>query len=264
MTRKKSSLGCLFWLALALLVVVIFLLNVNTITNVLDSTGFVDVVRREIGIRQDPEVTRETEEELPPEIEQEEDELQDETEPEEQTRQTPQPEQEPEEQIEEQQEAAPIQQPTEQQRENQEAPTENIRRGTLYFLRVDDSGSITLHPGIRSIRFRDAPLTRTVEALLAGPSPTELNSGLISLVPENTQLHSAWVSENTAFLNFNESFRFNRLGSEGIEAQMKQVIYTATEFANIRQVQILIEGEEVDYLGAEGFFIGEPLSRSDF
>ena len=37
-----------------------------------------------------------------------------------------------------------------------------------------------------------------------------------------------------------------------------------TEFNNVNAVQILIEGALNEYMGPEGSFIGEPLSRDDF
>jgi germination protein M len=79
-----------------------------------------------------------------------------------------------------------------------------------------------------------------------------------------TKLVSATVRGSTAVLNFNEKFMFNSLGIEGYAGQLKQVVYTATEFSNIQDVQFLIEGQKRDYLGGEGVYIGRPLSRNSF
>jgi spore germination protein GerM len=65
-----------------------------------------------------------------------------------------------------------------------------------------------------------------------------------------------------AYVDFNENFRFNPLGKEGLKAQLNQVVYTVTEFSNISRLQILIDGKKVNFLGPEGIYIGEPLSRS--
>ncbi len=48
---------------------------------------------------------------------------------------------------------------------------------------------------------------------------------------------------------------------DGLEAQLKQVVWTATEFGSVRSVQILIGGKIADYLGPEGLRIRDPLSR---
>jgi spore germination protein GerM len=47
-------------------------------------------------------------------------------------------------------------------------------------------------------------------------------------------------------------------------AELKQVVYTATEFPTVENVQILVEGEISKYLGPEGVAIDKPLSRGSF
>ena len=61
-------------------------------------------------------------------------------------------------------------------------------------------------------------------------------------------------------MDFSENFLFNSFGLEGYMGQLKQIIYTATEFPTVKRVQILIEGQVKSYLG-EGIFIGNPLTR---
>jgi len=139
-----------------------------------------------------------------------------------------------------------------------------IRRSKLYFSKVEPEGNIRLTSIIRRVKFQDAPLTSTVEALIEGPTDDELNKNIISLIPDNTKLKSAWMNDNTAVLNFNEAFKFNSLGLEGYQLQIQQIVYTATEFSTVKQVQFLIEEEKHEYLGAEGMYIGKPLSRNSF
>ena len=103
-------------------------------------------------------------------------------------------------------------------------------------------------------------MTDTVRALITGPSNEEKNKGLITLVPQNTRILSATVRGDTAYLSFSEDFQYNTYGVEGYAGQLRQVVFTVTEFPNIKYVQILIEGRRVDYLG-EGIWIGSPLSR---
>ncbi len=140
----------------------------------------------------------------------------------------------------------------------------NLRNAKLYFVDVDDSGSISLQAVIRPVQFHDSPLTETMRALLSGLLPSELNRELLTLIPDNSNLLSVRVDNGIAYTNFNEAFRFNSLGIEGYSAQLKQIVYTATEFSTVESVQILIEGNKYDYLGPEGVFIGQPLTRSSF
>ncbi len=143
------------------------------------------------------------------------------------------------------------------------AEEERTLRARLFFVQVNDQGYIQLKSVIRPVPYGSTPLTTTLQALLNGPDTREMNRGLLNLIPERTKLLSARVQNGTAYLNFNEAFRFNPMGMDGYEAQIRQLVYTATEFSTIDRVQILLEGQVNDYLGAEGIFIGEPLGRKD-
>jgi len=103
----------------------------------------------------------------------------------------------------------------------------------------------------------------TLNVLLSGPSSSELNKGLLNLIPEKTRILSATVRGNTAYISFSEDFLFNTFGIEGYVAQLRQIVWTATEFPNVNDVQILIEGRRLDYLG-EGIWIGSPINRQSF
>ncbi len=139
-----------------------------------------------------------------------------------------------------------------------------VRTFPLYFLRIRDNGEVILETQSRGIRFVDSPLTATLQALIAGPVDQEASQGFLSFIPRNSQLISASIRNGVAFLNFNEDFRFNDYGAEGQRAQLKQIIYTATEFPTVEQVQFLIEGQVVNYLGGDGVFVGAPLQRGSF
>ena len=146
-------------------------------------------------------------------------------------------------------------------RENQTpAQTSVFRDRSMYFINVDRDGTILRTKVNRSLPVTDSPLTDTLSALLTGPVPEEQRRGLISLIPEGTRIMNATVRGNTAYINLNEDFQFNTYGVEGYAGALRQIVWTATEFSNIRDVQILIEGRRVDYLG-EGVWIGSPVNR---
>ena len=149
---------------------------------------------------------------------------------------------------------------------SQNAPAQNarnpaeLRDRVLYFTQVDRGGSILRVKVDRKIPLSDSPMTDAIQALIAGPNGDEKGRGLISLVPPATRILSATVRGNTAYINFSEDFQYNTYGVEGYAGQLRQIVYTVTEFSNIKDVQILIEGRRVDYLG-EGIWIGSPISR---
>ena len=138
--------------------------------------------------------------------------------------------------------------------------TAELRERALYFTQVDRGGSILRIKVNRKIPVSDSPMTDVIQALIAGPSTDEKRRDLMSLIPPDTRILSATVRGETAYISFSEEFQYNTYGVEGYAAQLRQIVYTVTEFSNIRYVQILIEGRRVDYLG-EGIWIGSPLSR---
>ena len=99
---------------------------------------------------------------------------------------------------------------------------------------------------------------------MSGPTADEAEKGYMSLIPEGTKLLGARVANKTATLNFSENFSFNRYGVQGYLGQLMQIVYTATSFSTIDNVQFLIEGQKLEYLGGEGVWIGSPLSRISF
>jgi len=134
------------------------------------------------------------------------------------------------------------------------------RERVLYFVQVDKSGYASRVQANRRLPVSDSPLTDVVQALIAGPNADEKSKGLISLIPPATKLLSASIRGNTAYLSFNEEFQYNTYGVEGHAGQLRQIVFTVTEFPNVADVQILIEGQRIDYLG-EGVWIGSPVSR---
>jgi hypothetical protein len=131
----------------------------------------------------------------------------------------------------------------------------------LYFIHVDPDGAILRTRVTRNLPMTESPLENTLNILLQGPSAEEQRRDLLSLIPPGTKLLSVIVRDTTASINFSEAFQFNTYGVEGYVAQLQQIIWTATEFPAVKNVQILIEGRVVDYLG-EGIMIGGPLNRN--
>ncbi|MDR2952645.1 MAG: GerMN domain-containing protein [Treponema sp.] len=155
--------------------------------------------------------------------------------------------------------------PPARQPEPQKPPPKPVetRDRNIYFTHVDNDGQIIRSRVSRKIAVSDSPLHDSINVLLAGPAADERNRGIVSLIPPKTRLLTAIVRGTTAYLNFSEDFIFNTYGAEGFIAQLRQVVWTATEFPTVDDVQILIEGKRVDYLG-EGVWIGSPINRDSY
>lgn len=134
----------------------------------------------------------------------------------------------------------------------------------LFFIEIGSDGSVNRKEFTRSMKKSDSPLVDAINALITGPNAEEGKNGCRSFIPEGTRLTGASVKNGIATLNFSEEFEFNQFGVEGTLAQLQQVVFTATAFPTVNSVQILIEGERIEYLGSEGVWIGTPLTRSNF
>jgi spore germination protein GerM len=156
----------------------------------------------------------------------------------------------------------PAQQQTEPARPAAPPPVQTRDR-SIYFAQINKDGQILNSKVSRKIPVSETPMVDTLNVLLTGPSADEINRGLLNLVPQNTKILSATVRGSTAYISFSEDFLFNTFGMDGYVAQLRQIVWTVTEFQNVKEVQFLIEGRRMDYL-VEGVWIGSPISRQSF
>jgi spore germination protein GerM len=138
-------------------------------------------------------------------------------------------------------------------------PEKTVKR-QVYLIRLDNDGGLVAAKVERDLPSGDSPMRDALEAVIKGPSADESKRNLLSLIPENVTILGATVRGSTAYIDFSEDFLFNTYGIEGYAGQIRQVVWTATEFSNVKDVQILVDGKRIDYLG-EGIWIGSPLSR---
>jgi len=143
-------------------------------------------------------------------------------------------------------------------------PVPSARQRRLFFAAVSAAGEIAVTGVLRAVDDTASPLTETLKTLFAGPDPSELDQGLITMIPPAVTLNRVYVNERIAYIDVSESFRFNPLGREGLHAQLQQIVFSATEFPGVEMVQILIDGRRVEFLGPEGTYIGEPIGRAMF
>jgi len=284
--RSGSNAGTVFWLAAIVIVLFIFALNWGKVQDTLKRTNFHEIVKTQTGADKAPEPPKASPDKTlppqdsakPPQKPQVKATSQD-AKPQDAKNGVPAGRAEPDEAGNGAEQpiastpkaplpgALPGAQPVAGSKALLPASTQGVARSrtaALFFVRIDDDGTIVRQETKRQIPASDSPLLDSMAALLKGPSEDELRKKLISLVPEGTKLLSAYVRGSTAYLNFNEAFMYNHYGIEGYAGQLKQIVYTATAFPTVQDVQILIEGSKRDYLGGEGVFIGRPLSRNSF
>lgn len=143
-------------------------------------------------------------------------------------------------------------------------PTPSAQGESLYFLKMGPDGRLEPTPYQRQLIAGSTPLTAVIRGLLMGPTIFEKNAGAITLIPDGTQLLSARVDNGTAFLSFSEEFTHNKMDLEGFAGQLKELVWTATQFPSVQRVQFLVNGQYRDSLGMDGLSIAIPLSRASF
>ncbi|MDR1178757.1 MAG: GerMN domain-containing protein, partial [Spirochaetaceae bacterium] len=257
----KKPLGCLFWLAFIIVVTGLFYINRGLIKRTVESTHLFDRIlnrgpaaenAEEPDSEDSPVVETETPPPRTPEGETQAPGSAG-TAPGQDNRNAPPAGQTPDRSASSTENQNPQTAPGGQ---NSAAPeTTQLRERTIYFVKIDTDGTILRTAVSRKLTVSDSPMLDVLGALLSGPAAGERRTGLITLIPQGTRILSATVRGSTAYISFNEDFQFNTNGADGYTAQLRQVVWTVTEFSNIKDVQILIEGRRVDYLG-ESIWIG--------
>ncbi len=278
--RRRISTGFLLWGVIALFILAVFLFNSRNIQRVVETTGFFEAIRERFGGNTQEEPILE---QIEPPQQESNDVINNDTQSIAIVAENAEPStldtaveseigadgeavpanfdranQQSDSELEpaDEQDATPIEQQT-------ESPEARLL-STIYYIQIDEAGRAGERGVRRVVRHQNNPLTRSIQELLAGPTAEEVNAGLLSLIPSETRLLSANIRGNVAYLNFNDAFLFNSLGVEGGLAQLRQVVYSATEFDTVDRVQIMIDGEIAQYLGGEGIYIGDPIGRGSF
>lgn len=134
----------------------------------------------------------------------------------------------------------------------QEAATMDIR---VYYPDVNATGLVAV---TKTVRVKGTDKYRAaVEALLAGTD----NKELAAVFPKKTKLLKIAVSGGTARVDFDKTLRTDFVGgSTGEEMLVGSLVNTLTEFPEIKEVQILLEGKEIDSLSGHLDLSG-PVKR---
>lgn len=265
--KKSSNTGIIFWLIFAIIIVICFFVAKGKIANVLKETNFFNevvgteptVITELVNTHADEQTTDSKNDpiiqlQLPEEVEQDEADLIERSEAIKQA----------EEKIEKSKNQEKSEKPVQTTSVKPiETPVQKMKLSLCYVM-IDSDGAVIRKEVIKEVPKNSSPLTTAINTLLSGPTSEESDKGYKSLIPEGTKLLGARVANKTATLNFSESFSFNKYGVQGYLGQLMQIVYTATSFSTIDNVQFLIEGQKLEYLGGEGVWIGSPLSRISF
>jgi germination protein M len=105
--------------------------------------------------------------------------------------------------------------------------------------------------------------TAAIQALLVGPSPAELESGLRSAIPAGTKLLGISIKNGVATVDLTSQYQSGG-GSLAMKARLTQVVYTLTQFPTVRAVLFHLDGEPVNVFSGEGIVLDHPVGRKDY
>jgi len=158
---------------------------------------------------------------------------------------------------------SPVVSEKQQKSERKTITTKTLETDIFYVRLNQNDGSVKLVPVTRLVEYKDSPITKTINALLKGPTRSEQNSGIISLIPEGTSLISARLKNGLLTLNFDGRFEENYNGREAILFQLSQVLLTSFSFQQVQGVSIHIDGKKKQYLTGEGIPLKQVYTKQD-
>lgn len=143
--------------------------------------------------------------------------------------------------------------------DNAAKPAETSMEVKLYYPNNDATKLVGIK---RTIRFKgssSAKYRAVIDELLKGPE----DSGLVAIIPKQTKLLGVSVAGDTAKVDFDKALvnSFNG-GSTGEEMLVGSIVNTLTEFPEIKKVQIVVEGRNVETLKGH-IDTSKPLPRME-
>jgi germination protein M len=143
-------------------------------------------------------------------------------------------------------------------------PTTQSTTISVYFLRQERRGP-RLGAAHREI---DGQTAGTAEAavreLLLGPTQKEIDAGLTTAIPANTEILNLDLDEPAKLATVDLSAAFARDGQDVEVARLAQVVFTLTQFPQIERVGITVEGQPLPLRDADGNPLPGPAARADY
>lgn len=122
-----------------------------------------------------------------------------------------------------------------------------------------------LRPTARQVRVSPRPSTHlasVLDALIGGPSATEVDDGLRSAVPSTTEVRAVTVDGDTAVVDLSEEFA--SIGGQRELLAVGQVVLTVTTFPGVRQVLLRLDGRPTALPRPDGSLVDGPVALSDY
>ena len=104
--------------------------------------------------------------------------------------------------------------------------------------------------------------TPLIKSLLAGPNDDELESRLVTNIPQETQLLSTRSSGDVLFVDV--SPEITELSGELLVLAVAQIVFTAAEIDGVRAVRLRVDGQDQSWPKGDGETRDGELTVYDF
>jgi spore germination protein GerM len=134
----------------------------------------------------------------------------------------------------------------------------------IYLLKGEKSKGLTYLeyvPVKRPVKKGQQRLFSAIKELLKGPSSKERQQGYNTEIPPETKLLGITSNETSQTINLSEDFQFGG-GTDSMKARVYQLIKTATQASEGKDVYLELNGEKVEVIGGEGIIINQPLNKN--
>lgn len=140
-------------------------------------------------------------------------------------------------------------------------PAENQRQTLEIKAYFPDDAGLNLVAVRRKIEFTGnlEKYSNAVKILMTNPSEVDLTG----IFPKGAKLNGVDFKDGTAYVDFGSSITKNFVGgSTGEELLVNSVVNTLTEFPEVKRVQFLVDGEEIETLAGH-MDLSAPLERDN-
>ncbi len=138
-------------------------------------------------------------------------------------------------------------------------PADKVEAEVYWLKVIDNKIELAAQPMVVEQAEKSVIVEKALTQLLSGTDQGDYTSS----IPEATQLRSVSFQQDGIHIDLSEEFTFGG-GSASMMGRVGQVLYTATSLDPEAKVWLEVQGEPLEYLGGEGLYIPQPLTRNEF
>jgi spore germination protein GerM len=139
-------------------------------------------------------------------------------------------------------------------------------RGLIYFLEYSE-GEANVVPVVVTLPFgmnTEEKMEFLLRKMVSEKSASDDENKIFNAVPENVEILGVKLKGDIAELSFSEEIEEGG-GTLQMEGRLAQIVFTATQFPEVRKVRFLIEGRPIKYFSGEGITeVEKPMDRENF